>query len=158
MGREILIEFQVKFDDCPLVFSQHIIKEELWTFIKAHLGEYFEIKINDYDNFPTTVFVTDENLKIAIIDNKDRIDAFKLLYGIRNTNYDILHLMLERIKNIQKYNGDDTDFKNDYTDYYIDQKKKTPEFSNLDDEKITNMVKATHKVLSEFSMKDNGGK
>ncbi len=148
MKTEILIKFKCKFNECPEILANYILEKEIWENMKVRLLRGFEIKVNDFDNFPETVFVTDENLHFQETENPEIIEAFKKIFGQQMFNYDIWNLIKTNLR--QKIMNRDSSCLDEYCEYYIAQKKHTPEFSSIEDTKIMSFVTQTKKAINDF--------
>jgi len=143
---ELIIIFSFKINECPLIKSEYIIDYECNNKLTFYLEQEFEMKITDFDNFPDTFFLNNDNLKIERVWDEKKIEAFKLLYGNHNYTYNILEIIKEQIK-CKKFTRNNSDFEN----YYLNEKNKSPDFKLLDDNKIREMIQQTKKIFNDYS-------
>ena len=147
---ELIISFSFKIDECPLVKSDYIISYDYNKELEFYLEQEFELKITDFDNFPETFFLDNNSLKIDRIWDEKKINAFKVLYGEGNYQFNILEKIQEQIK-CRKFVRSNSDFEN----YYLDEKNKSPDLKFLDDNRVREMIQQTKKVFNDFSLGDN---
>lgn len=147
----ILITFEIKNEGIPKIFSQYLLKKNEWEPIKKFIKNDIDLIINDEELSSEKIFVNKNTLKFSEDSNEKHIEAFKILFRNSFFNYDILSFLKSFLNkpsdnsNIFQMDDNDSDI-----GYYLKNKKNTPEFSNLDDEKIKKLIIETKKTVNLF--------
>jgi len=150
----VLISLEVKNEGVPKLFSQYILKKVEWEPLKKYLKGDIDLLIQDEELSSEKIFVNKHTLKINEDFNDKHIEAFRTLYRNNNFNYDLLAFFkksLDKPVNFTMFEmeEDDTDI-----GYYLKTKKNTPEFSDLDDEKVKKIIMETKKTVKLFKNND----
>lgn len=146
----ILITLEVKNEGIPKLFSQYLMKKIEWDPLKKYLKNDIDLTIRDEELCHDKIFINKHTLKINEDYNDKHVEAFKILYKNSFYNYDLLSFFKKsfekpEINTIFEMDEDDSD-----VGYYLHNKKNTPEFSDLDDEKIKKIVMETKKTVNLF--------
>jgi len=154
MNNYILVTLDIKNEGIPKIISQYLLKSSEWEPIKKNLDDDFEFILHDEDLFEDKIIINRTTLGIQENTSSKHIEAFKILYKNSFFNYDVLSFIKSEIEKPKKVetvfqmdNEDETDAD---VGYYINTKKSTPEFSNLDDEMIRKLVLETKKTVKMF--------
>lgn len=154
MVNEILVTLDLKNDGVPRIVASYILMEDEWEPIKNYLeNEEMEIILRDEELCNEKLIIDYSTLKVVENYNKKYINAFKTLYKNHFFTYDLLMLIREKMFQPKKEKTMQEIFAEDDTndlDYYINSKKNTPEFSNLDDTKVKELIMETRKTLNLF--------
>jgi len=152
----VLITIEVKNEGIPKLFSQYILKKIEWEPLKKYLKSDIDLVIIDEELSTDRIFITKNTIKIMEDYNEKHIDAFKILYKNSFYNYDLLTFIK---KGLEKKSNHNVIFEMDDDDsdvgYYLKTKKNTPEFFDLDDEKIKKLVIETKKTVNLFKNTPN---
>ena len=125
----------------------------LYKSIKAFIdNEDFELYIKDEDLCVDNIVVNGETLKYTENIKSRQIDAFKELHRNHFFTYDLLTCIKgEIVKPLPKKNEEPMfEMEEQDVDYYLMTKQATPEFSNLDDERVKEIIRETKKTVKMF--------
>lgn len=154
MSEHILIFFELKNDGMPKIFAQYLMLTNDWNKIKKNFDNSFEYFLDDSDSLSEKIMISEDNLKITECTNQKMIDAFRTLHKNYFYNYDLLSFFMSEINRPRELKKDGSFFEMDDDDsdlgYYLRTKKNTPEFSNLDDEKVKKLIFETKKTVNLF--------
>lgn len=157
MVKDVLVTFDLKNEGVPRIFASYILTDIEWSPIKDFLeNENLEIVLKDSELTSETIIIDYTTLKIVENYNIKYINAFKTLYKNHFFNYDLLLFIRDKMckpvkkKTMKDFFMDDDNDDNDDLDYYMNEKKNTPEFSNLDDKKIKELIMETKKTINLF--------
>jgi len=154
---EILISFEIKNEGIPNIFAKYIITTNEWNKINIIFKNNFDFVLYDDNLSHEKIFINTDTLKINENNSLKHIDAFKILFENSFFNYDLLDYFKNELGKVSKKNNEifDMDEGKDDIDYYLKSKKNTPEFFNLDDEKVKKLILETRKTVNLFKNKKN---
>ncbi len=151
----LLVLLEVKNEGIPKLFGQYLMKRSEWEPIKKYLKSDLDLIIIDEELSSEKIFVNKNTLKYFEDNNDKHIEAFKILHKNCFFNFDLLSFFQNSIGKSKN----DTIFTMDEDDsdigYYLNSKKSTPEFSDLDDEKIKKIIIETKKTVNLFKSPNN---
>jgi len=151
----ILITIEVKNEGIPKLFSQYLLKKIDWEPIKKFIKSDLDLIIKDDELSSEKIFINKNTIKISEDVNEKHIESFKILYHTSFFNYDLLSFIKNNINkplsNSLLFPMEEND---EDIDYYLDTKKNTPEFYDMDDEKIKKLIIETKKTVKLFKTKD----
>ncbi len=152
----VLISFEIKNEGIPKIFAQYLLKKNEWDLLKKYLKNDLDLIIRDEELSCDKIFINKNTFKFTEDFNEKHIEAFKILYKNNFFNYDLLSFfkkMIDKPKNNFIFKMDEED--DDDIGYYLKTKKSTPEFSDLDDEKIKKLIIETKKTVNLFKNPNN---
>lgn len=152
----ILITLEIKNEGVPKLFGQYLLKKIEWEPIRKYIKYEIDLVLQDEDLSSDKIFINRNSIKFNEDYNEKHIDAFKILYKNAFFNYDILSFikkgMDKPVTNNFIFEMDDNDSD---IGYYLKTKKNTPEFSDLDDEKVRKLIIETKKTVNLFKNNNN---
>lgn len=151
----LLVMLEVKNEGVPKLFGQYLMKRSEWEPIKKYLKTDLDLIIRDEELSSEKIFVNKNTLKFFENNNEKHIEAFKTLHKNGFFNFDLLSFFQNSIGKSKN----DTMFTMDEDDsdigFYLNSKKSTPEFYDLDDEKIKKIIIETKKTVNLFKSPNN---
>lgn len=146
-----ILKFFLKNDGHPPVHAHYLINQDEKKFLEHYLSKDFFFQIKDEEFI---LNCCNDTLKYEFENNEKNIKAFQKLYQTNFFTYDILSIIKEKIDentfNSPKKTDEEIFYLEDDLNFYMSSKKSTPEFSNLDDEKIKRFILETRKTLNLF--------
>ena len=151
-----ILKFLLKNEGFPPVFAHYLVNQEEKDFLQHYLNKDFFFQIREED---FVLNCNNDSLEYEFVENKDEVNAFKKLYKNHFYSIDILNIIKEKIDgktfNSPKKSEEEMFEMEDDINFYMTSKKSTPEFSDLDDEKIKKFILETRKTVNLFkSSKD----
>lgn len=135
----------------PKVIASYILEKEEWEPILTYIEDDIDMYIFEDDFCNDKIHINKNTLFVKEVTDAKKIDAFLTLYGREYYTFDLLAFIKNNMKKPRTPNGDDQTMLFEMEEnYYLESKKKTPEFSSLDDEKIKQMIRETKKTMKLF--------
>ena len=153
MEEIILITLDLKNEGIPRIVAMYLLDKKEWEPIKEFIeNENFELFIKDEELCVDNILLNGDTLKFTENIKTRQIDAFKELYRNHFFTYDLLTFIKgEMIKPLPKKNEEPMfEMEEQDVDYYLMTKQATPEFSNLDDERVKEIIRETKKTVKMF--------
>ena len=145
------MKFLLKNHGFPPIHAHYLVNQDEKKFLEHYLSKdfFFQIREEDY-----VLNCSNDTLEFEFEDDEKEIKAFQKLYQTNFYSYDILSIVKERIDentfNSPKKSQDEMFEMEEDINFYMSSKKSTPEFSNLDDEKIKKFILETRKTVNLF--------
>jgi len=146
-----ILKFLLKNHGFPPIHAHYLVNQDEKKFLEHYLSKdfFFQIREEDY-----VLNCSNDTLEFEFEDDEKEIKAFQKLYQTNFYSYDILSIVKERIDentfNSPKKSQDEMFEMEEDINFYMSSKKSTPEFSNLDDEKIKKFILETRKTVNLF--------
>lgn len=141
---------ELKNEGIPKIFSQYLLKKNEWEPIKKYLKSNLDLTIKDENLCSDAIFINNSTLKFTEDYNERHIEAFKILHKNCFYNFDLLSFFKRSIEKPQIETVFEMDENDNDIGYYLKNKKSTPEFSDLDDEKVKKIIMETKKTVNLF--------